>query len=86
MPRKPLPAGPGRPRGVPNKMTAELKDMILGALREQPGGGQEYLSRQAKKRNPAGFLKLVGQCLPKDIKLTNDLEMHINLIGVERRG
>lgn len=51
----------GRRPGVPNKITGELKDMILGALSD--AGGQEYLTRQATA-NPTAFMGLVGKVLP----------------------
>lgn len=38
--------------------------MVLGALAD--AGGQKYLAKQAKAQ-PAAFLRLLGQCLPKDI-------------------
>ena len=36
-----LPAGPGRPKGVPNKLTGDVKAMILEAL--DRAGGASYL-------------------------------------------
>ena len=57
--------GPGRKKGVPNKTTAVLKDMILNALNGV--GGEEYLKRQAEE-NPGPFLTLVGKVLPLDVK------------------
>ena len=57
--------GPGRPKGVPNKMTMALKDMILGAL--ESVGGQEYLAEQARS-NPGPFLTLIGKVLPTTIQ------------------
>jgi hypothetical protein len=65
--RKPPNAGQGRPKGIPNKATKALKDMILGALDDV--GGQEYLARQAEE-NPAAFLKLIGSVLPKTLDAT----------------
>lgn len=56
---------PRRPKGVPNKVTADLRTMILGALED--AGGQEYLLTQAQQ-NPQAFLTLVGRTLPKEIK------------------
>lgn len=53
-----------RPKGSQNKLTAELKDMIEGAL--QDVGGRKYLKEQAEK-NPAAFMALIGKCLPKDV-------------------
>lgn len=55
----------GRQKGVPNKVTAELKDMILGALGD--AGGQTYLATQATQ-NPAAFLTLIGKVLPLQVK------------------
>lgn len=59
----------GRPRGRPpgreNKITADLKSMILGALDD--AGGQRYLTNQAKQ-NPNAFLALIGKVLPTTIK------------------
>jgi hypothetical protein len=54
----------GRAKGTPNKVNAELKDMILGALED--AGGQEYL-RQRALDTPGPFLTLVGKILPKNI-------------------
>lgn len=58
--------GPGRPPGSVNKITRELREMILGAL--DAVGGQEYLVKCAQA-NPAAFLTLIGKILPKDIAL-----------------
>lgn len=61
---KPPAAGKGRQKGVPNKLTKQLKDMILGALDD--AGGQEYLATQAVK-NPAAFMTLIGKVLPLQV-------------------
>ena len=53
--------GAGRPKGSPNKITAQLKDMILQAL--DGAGGVEYL-KQTALTNPSAFLPLVGKVLP----------------------
>lgn len=60
--------GPGRPKGVPNKSTALLKDAILQAA-EAAGGKQGmigYLQAQATA-NPGPFLALLGKVLPSQI-------------------
>ncbi len=62
--------------GRPNKVTKELKEMILGALDD--AGGQEYLKRQAIE-NPGAFLTLIGKVLPKDINATVDSNLTIIL-------
>jgi hypothetical protein len=56
--------GLGRKKGVPNKNTALLKDMILAAL--DKAGGIDYLLRQSDT-NPVAFLTLVGKVLPMQI-------------------
>ena len=53
--------GPGRPPGSPNKVTAALKDMILGAL--DKAGGEEYLAALARE-NSSAFASLLGKVLP----------------------
>lgn len=54
----------GRRAGTPNKLTGELKDMILQALGD--AGGVEYLKLQAAD-NPSAFLTLVGKVLPLQV-------------------
>jgi len=54
----------GRKKGTPNKVTGDLRGMVLGALAD--AGGRAYLAKQAKK-NPNAFMSLLGRCLPKDI-------------------
>ena len=61
-----------RPKGSPNKVTADLRAMVLGALED--AGGQAYLARQAED-NPAAFLSLVGKCMPRDVQVTGALTL-----------
>ena len=61
--------GKGRPKGVVNKNTAALKDMILKAL--DKAGGVDYLVAQAKE-NPGPFLLLVGKVLPMTVAGTGE--------------
>lgn len=58
----------GRKAGVPNKINADLKEMILGAL--QAAGGMDYLTEQALS-NPTSFMALIGKVLPKDVSVDN---------------
>ncbi len=51
--RKPPNAGKGRRLGSKNKIPAELRAMILGAL--EAAGGQDYLVEQAREK-PGAFL------------------------------
>lgn len=68
MPKKAQPKGGSR-KGRPNKITRELKAMILQALDE--AGGVQYLVVQAKNpRTAAAFMTLLGKVLP--LQVTGD--------------
>ena len=54
-------ASPGRPRGSPNRSTAELREAILKAL--DRAGGAEYLEQLARGQ-PETFVKLLLRLLP----------------------
>lgn len=60
--------GPGRPKGVPNKNTALLKDAILEAATKAGGkdGLSGYLKKQADE-NPTAFMTLLGKVLPMQV-------------------
>ena len=75
--------GKGRPKGSPNKITADLKRAILEAAEAAgaEGGTVGYLTTQATA-NPASFLTLLGKVLPTTI--SGDDDAPLRLI-VERR-
>jgi len=75
--KKPPNAGIGRQKGLPNKITRQLKDMILGAL--DKAGGEQYLARQAED-NPSAFLTLVGKILPLQVQGDPDAPLAVTLI------
>ena len=54
-------AGPGRPKGIPNKVSQTLKEMILGSLDRV--GGEEYLAKLAIE-NSSAYAGLIGKVLP----------------------
>lgn len=54
----------GSRKGIPNKLTSDVKAMILAAL--DKAGGADYLLEQSKS-NPTAFLTLVGKVLPMTI-------------------
>lgn len=57
----------GRPKGTPNKATAEVKEMLRQALSEV--GGVAYLVQRAQDEKTAGaFLALVGKLIPNEVK------------------
>ena len=73
--RKP-PAKGGSRKGIPNKTTAALKDMILGALAES--GGVDYLVKRANDpRTAAAFLGLVGKVLPMTVQGPGENGEHV---------
>lgn len=57
-------AGKGRPKGVPNKLTADVKAAILEAFEQ--AGGATYLARIADDK-PETFCALLGKVLPMTI-------------------
>jgi hypothetical protein len=58
-------AGKGRKPGSSNKITRDIKEMVINAL--QKAGGEEYLTDQARK-NPSAFMGLVGKVLPLQVQ------------------
>ena len=62
--------GPGRKKGIPNKDTALIRDMIAQAL--ESAGGVEYLvSRANDPRTASSFLALVGKVMPVQVTGAN---------------
>jgi hypothetical protein len=78
--RKPPAAGKGRPKGSKNKITSDVKAMILAAL--DSAGGAAYLLEQSEK-NPTAFLTLVGKVLPMTVQGDPENPLHYTI--VERR-
>ena len=54
----------GRAKGTPNKITVDVREMVLAALKGV--GGQAYLQAQARD-NPNGFLALVAKTMPTKV-------------------
>ena len=77
VPKSPIERLAGKTRkGVPNKATAQLKDMILTALNN--AGGAAYLEARANDpKTASAFLSLVGKVLPMTI--AGDAENPLNL-------
>lgn len=53
----------GRAKGTPNRLTRDIKAMILGALDRV--GGEDYFVRLAETE-PRAFAALVGRLLPPE--------------------
>jgi hypothetical protein len=75
---------PGKPKGAVNKTTKALREMILLALSE--AGGVDYLVRQAKKKNPAPFMALLGKVLPMQVTGDHKAPVQIVLNGSDVHG
>jgi hypothetical protein len=67
-------SGIGRPKGIPNKLTSDIKGMILAAL--DAVGGADYLKRQAEE-NPGPFMALVGKILPTQLNLDAKVSLEL---------
>lgn len=72
----------GRKAGTPNALPATLKEMILQALDD--AGGVQYLVEQARK-NPQGFMQLLGRVLPLQVKVGGGLTLE-QLVAGETKG
>jgi hypothetical protein len=73
--------GPGRKKGVPNKDTAQLKEMILAAL-DQSGGVGYLVARANDPKTATAFLSLIGKVLP--MQVTGDPDNPIGISVIER--
>lgn len=82
----------GRPKGVPNKTTQQIKEMIVGLVGTQMEKWPVELEKMMKK-DPAEAMKITGKLidyvLPKQTKI--DLEGEINhkvekiVVQIQRR-
>lgn len=73
----------GSRKGKPNKVTGELKAMILEALDE--AGGVDYLVGKANDpRTASAFLSLIGKVLPMTIQGPGENGEHAFTV-IERR-
>ena len=55
----------GRKKGVPNKITRDLREALLQSFNE--AGGVKYLVRLSKK-SPSAYTTLLGKIIPTEIK------------------
>lgn len=76
---KKMPVSPGRPKGVPNKLTTEVKQMVLDALSEV--GGVSYLVEQAREK-PVAFIGLIGKIIPLQVNGAGENGEHLISGGV----
>lgn len=64
----------GRAKGTTNKLTADVKAMVLQALDQ--AGGVKYLHTQALT-NPNAFMTLVGKVLPLTVAGDKDNPLEV---------
>ena len=55
--------GPGRPRGTANKVTKEVREMVVAAL-DRLGGVAFLVKDEEEQKTRAACLNLVGKTLP----------------------
>lgn len=73
--------GGGSRKGIPNKVTAEVREAIQNAFVK--AGGEDYLVKVAKK-SPAVFCKLLGMTLPKDVNLNATVSLEQLLLSARK--
>ncbi len=66
----------GRPKGVPNKLTMSIREMVEQAL--QKAGGTQYLLGQSKE-NPVAFMGLVAKVLPVQLQQQHSGAINITI-------
>lgn len=72
----------GRQKGSTNKLTKQLKDMILEALDDC--GGVDYL-KQTAIDHPVAFLTLVGKVLPLQVTGEGGGAVVVQLANLDER-
>lgn len=76
------PRSPGRPKGKPNRITQDLREVIEQAFHK--AGGRDYLVGVARRR-PDVFLALVGKIIPTETRLSVLASYQAMPIAVEQR-
>lgn len=76
------PKSGGRRKGTPNRLTADVKQMVVDALNGV--GGVKYLMAQAAA-NPAAFMVLVGKVLPLQVQGDRDTPLEHRVTFAERQ-
>lgn len=75
--------GSGRKKGTPNRISVQVKDMVIAAL--ESVGGKRYLEGQAHK-NPVAFMALVAKVIPLQVSGEMDNRITIKVINFAEAG
>ena len=70
----------GRKKGTPNKITKDVKEMVLEALEKL--GGTEWFIAQGLE-NPVAFMAIAGKAMPKETKVEMLKTVEISMIGLD---
>ena len=80
--------GPGRAKGVPNKVNRDLKEAYLMAA--NLAGGKEglvgYLKKQAELENPSAFMTGLSKLLPSMLEGNPDAPLIVERVYYTRDG
>lgn len=71
----------GRVKGVPNKLTGDVREAIHQAFVKL--GGVKYL-QTVGEQDPRTFCKLLGMTLPKDVNLTATVSLEQLLLAARK--
>lgn len=69
----------GRPKGAPNRMTREMREVVREAF--EKAGGVEYLERLARDR-PEVFVRLLSKLIPQAHQLELDVASVIKVVDL----
>ena len=72
----------GREKGTPNKISSDVKAMVLAAL--DSAGGESYLVAQAHD-NPRAFLSLLGRIIPAQVTGADGKDLIPETAAIESR-
>ena len=74
-------AGPGRPKGVPNKITQSVKEVVKQAFDELQGDKDANLAAWGKA-NPSDFYRIAAKLIPNTVEaeVTGELKHTITEI------
>src|SRR6478752_3227693 len=72
----------GREKGTPNKLTTDVRAMILATL--DRAGGEDYLLEQATA-NPKAFMSLLARIIPAQITGADGKDLIPETAAIESR-